>query len=238
MTAGMTPPSVLTVDELELEVRWSSRRRTLGLTVDRGGELVVAAPEGFEPTRLEAFVREKKFWIYTKLAEKEMLRRPPRRTRFVTGEGFSWLGRSYRLLLVDDQDVPLKLVAGRFRLLRTERGRGREHFVAWYRSRGRAWLRRRLPRWTGRLEVEPSELEVRDLGSRWGSCSPSGRLNLHWATLLLPVPLVDYVLVHELTHLHEPHHTPEFWQRLERAMPDYRERKRELAERGGRVWGV
>lgn len=229
-------PTELSVDDLDLEVRWSSRRKTLGLTVDRGGELIVAAPEGVDVSVLEAFVREKKFWIYTKLAVKNVLRHPSRETEFVTGEGFAYLGRSYRLLLVDEQDEPLKLHRGRFRLLRSTRAAGREHFVEWYRSRGHAWLGRRLGRWTHRLGAQPSDLEVLDLGNRWGSCSSRGRLNVHWATMQLAVPLVDYVLVHELVHLHEPHHTPEFWRRVERAMPDFARRKDELARVGGRMW--
>jgi predicted metal-dependent hydrolase len=64
---------------------------------------------------------------------------------------------------------------------------------------------------------------VQDLGYRWGSCGKGGRLYFHWRTILLPPRIVDYVVVHELVHLLEPHHTPEFWQRVERAMPDYAE---------------
>ena len=66
----------LTVDDLDLEVRFSGLRKTLQITVDREGELIVSAPEGTSPGLMEAFVREKQFWIYTKLAEKEALRHP------------------------------------------------------------------------------------------------------------------------------------------------------------------
>jgi hypothetical protein len=76
-------------------------------------------------------------------------------------------------------------------------------------------------------------IRVLDLGFRWGSCSPGGALNFHWATLLLPSSVVDYVVVHELVHLHESHHTPEFWRRVERAMPDYERRQKWLAKHGG-----
>ena len=98
--------ATLTVDDLELAVRWSERRKTLGLTVDRGGELIVSAPPGTALGILEAFVREKRFWLYTKLAEKEALRPTVTTREFVTGEGFPYLGRRYRLLLVDEQEGP------------------------------------------------------------------------------------------------------------------------------------
>ena len=84
--------------------------------MDRGGELVVFAPPGVAGEVMATFVRDKKFWLYTKLAEKDARQQPVVGKEFVTGEGFPYLGRSYRLLLVDEQDVPLKLERGRFRL--------------------------------------------------------------------------------------------------------------------------
>ena len=178
-------------------------------------------------------MREKRFWLYTKMAEKEARQQPLEAKEFVSGEGFPYLGRSYRLLLVDEQDVPLKLEAGRFKLARASAHQGREQFVRWYTEHARAWLKRRVTGWASRMGVEPAGVEVRDLGFRWGSCGKAGTLNFHWATILLPVSVVDYVIVHELAHLSEPNHTPEFWQRVERALPDYEQRKAWLAEHGG-----
>lgn len=72
-----------------------------------------------------------------------------------------------------------------------------------------------------------------DLGYRWGSCGKGGRLFFHFRTVLLPPPIIEYVVVHELVHLVEPHHNPAFWARVERAMPDFADRKQWLAEKGG-----
>lgn len=96
------------------------------------------------------------------------------------------------------------------------------------------WLTRRVAGWAPRMGVEPKCVEVRDLGFRWGSCGQAGRVNFHWATILLPPSVIDYVIVHELAHLIEPHHTPEFWKRVGRALPEYDQRKGWLAEHGGR----
>ncbi len=88
------------------------------------------------------------------------------------------------------------------------------------------------------MEVQPVGLKVQDLGYRWGSCGKGDWLYFHWKTILLPAPVAEYVVVHELAHLHEPHHTPEFWLRVERAMPDYTRRKTWLAEHGMEVEGI
>ena len=61
-------------------------------------------------------------------------------------------------------------------------------------------------------------------------------MNFHWATIQLTPTLVDYVIVHELAHVHEPNHTPEFWLRVERAMPEFQSVKTELASAGARLW--
>jgi predicted metal-dependent hydrolase len=225
----------LTVDDLRFEVRRSARRTSVQITVDRGGELLLAAPEGCSTRVMEQFVREKRFWIYTKLAEKDLLGRSASKKEFVNGEGFSYLGRSYRLLLVDRQDVSVKLERGRFKMRRSGVGQGAAHMIGWYCEHGRSWLAKRVERFQRRVGVEPAGVTVQDLGYRWGSCGKGGRLFFHWRTLLLPPPVIEYVVVHELVHLLEVHHTPAFWARVERAMPDFAGRKQWLTERG-RAW--
>ncbi len=227
----------LLVDDLSFEVRRSHRRATVGITVDRDGTLVVAVPDGSPLEQIERIVRGKLPWVYRKLAEKEIVGPPSRPKEFVAGEGFAYLGRHYRLVLVDAPPgsvvPPLRLHHGRFRLDRNERPRAHEHFVAWYVSHGTPWLRRRVDLLRDRIGVEPRGVRVRELGHRWGSCSRDGWLNFHWRTVLLPPRIIDYVVAHEMVHLHEPNHGKEFWHRLERVMPDFAKRTEWLAQHGG-----
>ena len=229
---------MLVVDDLRLAVQRSARRRTMQITVERDGALVLSAPPQVAEDALRAFVQEKRFWIYTRLAEKERLQRQVPRKEFVGGEGFVYLGRSHRLKLVDEQDVPLKLAAGRFCLAADALPGAREHFVRWYSERAKAWLSGRVADYQGRMEVAPAGVRVQDLGYRWGSCGKGDWLYFHWKAILLPARIAEYVVVHEIAHLHEPHHTPAFWLRVERAMPDYAQRKSWLAERGMEVEGL
>lgn len=222
--------SALVVDDLTFEVRRSERRRTMQITVDRGGELVLVVPSTCPTSAMEKFVREKRFWVYTRLAEKEVLHKERPKKAFVSGEGFPYLGKHYRLLLVGKQDVPLKLEAGRLRLVRAEADQGHRHLRQWYSQRASAWLSRRVELLAPRVGRRPQSVVVQDLGFRWGSCGKNERVNFHWKTILLPPRIVDYVVVHELTHLVEAHHTPQFWSRVERAMPDFAARKQWLLE--------
>ncbi len=162
--------------------------------------------------------------------------------QFVDGEGFAYLGRSYRLLL-DDAVDGVRLDRGRFVMSRDSASDGSEASDAmrqWYVQAGRAWLRRRVEPWARRAGAAAVQVDVRDLGYRWGSARPTGgaaaRINVHWATLQLPPSLIDYVLVHELAHLREANHTPEYWRIVERLMPGYDSCKRALAGIGKNVW--
>jgi predicted metal-dependent hydrolase len=230
--------NALQVDDLCFEVRRSARRKTLEITVDRGGELVLAAPPEVDEDTLRAFVRAKRFWIYTRLAEKEQLQKAAPPKTFVNGEGFLYLGRSYRLKLVDGQAEPIKLFNGRFCLRRELTDTGRQALIHWYSKKGQDWLWRKVRDYAARMEVTPAGVKVQDLGYRWGSCGKDGWLYFHWKAILLPARIAEYVVVHELAHLHEPHHTPEFWRRVERALADFEHRKRWLAEHGMEVEGL
>ena len=223
----------LVIDDLTFELRRSARRKTIGITVDRGGELIVAAPEGVPLDRIEKAVRDRRFWIYGKLAIKEALLPGRREVEFVTGETLYYLGRSYRLKLVraSKDTAPLRLIGGLFMLRRDEQPRGRDHLVRWYIEHGQPWIERRTRLMADRFGASPTGVKVQDLGFRWGSCGKGG-LHFHWRVAQLPPRIVEYVIAHELVHLRQPHHTPEFWQALERAMPDFARRRAWLAEHG------
>lgn len=156
----------------------------------------------------------------------------------MNGESFLYLGRSYRLKLVDSQDSPLKLAHGRFLLRRDALPRAREYFVDWYSARAKAWLLGRVVDFESRMDVATTGIKVQDLGYRWGSCGKGDWLYFHWKAILLPARIAEYIVVHEIAHLHDSHHTPEFWLRVERAMPDFAQRKAWLAEHGIDVEGI
>jgi predicted metal-dependent hydrolase len=224
------------IGDLIFEVRRSPRRRTLSLTVDRGGELVIHSPVAATAQELERWARSKLLWVHRKLALKEGLAPKHRGPEFVSGESFSYLGRSYRLAIGAEQEESLRFDGRRFYLRRDARMGASEHFRRWYISAGKDWLARRvqwLARTTGR---SPTCIEVRDLGFRWGSCGRSGGALFNWRLLQLPVRLVDYVIVHELTHLIEPHHGPTFWRALDRSLPDWRDRREELRMKAQEVY--
>lgn len=230
--------STLTVNDLRFEVRRSALRRALEITVDRGGELILSAPPDVPEARLRDFIQRKRMWVYKQLARKDALNQEAPRKVFTDGEGFAYLGRTYRLRLVPELDVAVKLTGGRFVMPKSLARGGREHLIRWYCERAQPWLSGKARDFADRMEVAPAGVRVQDLGYRWGSCGKGSVMYFHWKTILLPARIAEYVVVHEMVHLHEPHHTPDFWRRVERAMPDFERRKDWLSAHGMDVEGL
>lgn len=129
----------------------------------------------------------------------------------------------------------LALNGDRFELPKALSGRGRECFAAWYRARAAEVLAARVAHFAPLFAVAAPVVRVKDMSSRWGSCSTKGRVSLHWGLVLLSEDLVDYVVVHELAHLREMNHGPRFWRGVEEILPDYRERRARLRASGRTV---
>ena len=232
---AVSPASMetLEVGPLEIHVHWSSRRKTVAVTVTRKGKVLVAAPDTTEKDALKSFIHERRNWIYTKLARCEVLGPDRDHKKFVDGETFPYLGRRHKLVIVDNaQEIPLKLTQGRFLLRQKDSVAGSGHFLRWYRRHAKPFFEDRAEPWSHDLGVEPTAIKIRDLGTRWSSFSDDGTLQFHWAAILLPSDSIDYLLLRTMTHLRERNYTAEYWKIVEEAMPDFPLRSRWLIENG------
>jgi predicted metal-dependent hydrolase len=218
----------LELSNLVFEVRRSPRRVTLGLTVDRGGELVIHAPESSNRDELACWTRSKLLWVHRKLLDKSDILQRVREPDFVSGESFSYLGRSHRLKVVRGAVESLRFDGKNFLLSATARSKGTDHFRRWYVQTGRVWLRERVNLLSRKLGVIATRVDVRDLGYRWGSCGKNSVIYFNWKLLQLPARVTDYVIAHELAHLLEPYHGPELWRILDRSLAEWRDRSEEL----------
>jgi predicted metal-dependent hydrolase len=226
----------LEISGLQFEVRRSAKRKSVGLTVDRGSELIVHAPVNADRNELINWAGTKLLWIHRKLAIKRELEAKVRSPQFLTGESFSYLGRQYRLKIAKHQDVPFNFGPEGFRLSAAARSHAFEHFRRWYIAVGKDWVQSRVHSISRKIGAEPLQVEIRDLGFRWGSCTGAGKVFFNWKLLQLPVRLADYVIAHELAHLIEHHHGPEFWALMSRCMPDWNRRQEELKLKATEVY--
>ncbi len=215
-------------------------RRTTDIVIERNGIVTVRAPLQMTPEQVDETVRRKRMWIYRNLAEWRDLNATSVVREWVNGESFLYLGSGYRLLLVQEQDEPLKLKDGRFQLLRSvieSGGKQAAHqtFEDFYREKGLGRLTQRVAHFSSKVGVAPGTVFVKDIGFRWASCLKSGDLHFHWKCLMAPPTVIDYIVVHELCHLHHRDHTEAFWNEVDKVLPDYRERKEWLRLRGAEL---
>jgi hypothetical protein len=223
---------VLPIGGLEFEIRRSDRRKTFGLTVDRGGELIAHVPSATSAEDLSRWIQRKLLWVHQKLLLKEELAARQNAPEYISGEGFCYLGRRYRLKLVSQQEKALAFNGSGFTL---KRGTANPEscFREWYIQTGLKWLEKRVSMMSSRSGAQPRKVEVRDLGYRWGSCGKHEAIYFNWKLLQVPARLVDYVIMHELVHLRVPHHGAAFWRALDLALPDWKDRKEVLDSRAG-----
>lgn len=198
-----------------------SKRKTTSILIERDGSVTVLAPKSYDIEKIESIVEEKRSWIYRNLAEWEDLNRTKVEREFVSGEGFPYLGRNYRLKLVDEQKEDLILKNGYFLMRRDKTRYGSELFKHFYRTKGLSRISKRVEHFAPKLGVDYRAIRVMDLQHHWASCSPKGDLNFHWRCLMAPLVVLDYIVVHELAHRIEPNHSAAFWNIVDKIMPDY-----------------
>lgn len=214
-----------------------SRRSTADIIIERDGSVVVRAPEWADDELVARTVQSKEYWICQRLAEWRDLNAKQVLREYKNGEGFLYLGRAYRLLLVNDQADPVQLKNGRFMLRRdlVEQGeiaKAKAGFQDFYVARGRERLRQRVDYFAPKVGVAPAGIEVRALGHRWASCSSTGKLAFHWKCMMAPQTIIDYIVIHELCHVHHRDHTDAFWNEVDKVLPDFLERKEWLRKNG------
>ena len=219
-------------------------RRTLAITVKPDASVVVTVPRGVSVNAVKARVRKRAMWIrrQQEYFSRFMPKLPPR--RYVSGETHRYLGRQYRLRVVEGPAETAKL-RGKFIVVETAQKENRERVrrlvKAWYalhaKERFARSLAECLARFHGRVGIP--EMRLKHMPKRWGSWTQRGVIYLNPELVLAPATCIDYVVTHELCHLVHASHGPKFHALLQRVMPGWGERKERLeraAAETGRGW--
>jgi len=211
-----------------------SHRKTASIYIERDGKVSVLVPEKLTARQVEDILESKRKWIYQSLAEWQDLNANRIQRDYVNGEGFLYLGRSYRLKLVSDLPEALMLKDGYFCLRKTKGSvpDADAMFREFYRDKGAVRIPPRVAYFQSKMGVQPQSIKIMDLKNRWASCTASGNLNFHWKCMMAPLTVIDYIVVHELAHLIHPNHSAAFWNEVDKVMPDFQERKNWLRNNG------
>jgi predicted metal-dependent hydrolase len=216
----------MTISNLDIEYRRSSRRKSIGIQVTTEGRVVVSLPRGASRESLARALTKHQAWIERQVAERRAAW-----GRLKEGEAF-FLGQPYRLSAVRGAAGAVALHRGD---LRVPLDRGADlwpRLSAWYREQASGFIDGRVRHFGGQMGLKPGPVELKGWKRRWGECHPDGRLRFNWRLILCPPAIIDYVVVHELAHLSVPGHNPRFWGQVARVLPDYAARRRWLNREG------
>lgn len=211
-----------------------SKRRTIGFQIGDDG-LRLTAPKWVSIAEIEGAIHEKQRWIFTKLNERRerSARRLQPQMQWRDGATLPYLGG----------DITLKISAGRTAAIAFEET-SRELTVSlpadageqqlkdrvqgWLQGEAKRVFTERLPLYAARLEVAYRSFALSSATTQWGSCTADGRIRLNWRLVHFSLPLIDYVIAHELSHLREMNHSPRFWATVQSIFPEFEAAKKAL----------
>ncbi len=197
-----------------------TNRKTTALIIERDGRLVVRAPMRATDESIQKLISKKQKWIQTKQSHVKEAYPPFAPKEYVNGEGFWYLGKINKLQLVDE-NRPRLMLNGYFRLSRSALTKAPLVFERWYRQQAFQVISERVEWYAKKYGYSYGRVNITSARTRWGSCSSRSTLSFSWRLVMAPVPVIDYVVVHELVHLKMKSHSKEYWSRVKLIMPDY-----------------
>lgn len=203
-----------------------SRRRTLTLTVTDAGEVLVKAPLLLPKLVIERFVAEREGWVTQRLAA--VSQKP--RYDFCDGEQIPYLGGRITLRLSKTQKR-VSFADGVLTLPSEPAEQVRARVIAFYKAEARKVFSERMEQYAKEMGLNPKGLRISSANTRWGSCGPDGGISLCYRLVLGDMDDVDYVIVHELSHLVHRDHSKAFWAVVGKTMPDYKARRKALNDK-------
>jgi predicted metal-dependent hydrolase len=214
-----------------------SPRKTLAIEVHPDSSIIVKAPADATLKSIESKIIHRAAWIAKQQRQFDLYAQPLPAPECISGEGYRYLGRQYRLKLIESSSDRIRLWQGRLEV-NTPTPFDREHveksIANWFRDRATIVFSERY-RSCAKLvtshDIEGHGFELRTMSKRWGSCTPAGRIFLNPLLISASKDCIDYVIIHELCHLRFLNHSTSFYNLLESLLPDWQERQNRLNER-------
>ena len=200
------------------------------ITVERDRSVIVRAPLGMPPEKIQEVIDRKSFWLFEKTRHSQKYEQVSSK-EFVSGTTIPYLGETYQLDLIAEEFDGV-LFDNKFMISRSAQSAAAQLLMDWYIEEAKRIIIPRVQRFASLMGAVYNSANIVDLKYRWGSCTPKNNLHFNWRLIKAPLRVIEYVIVHELAHLLEPNHTQSFWQIVKTQVPDYERSKSWLRETG------
>ncbi len=194
-------------------------------------EVVLTVPILTTDEHITYILKKREDWIDKKIAFYKANYKPQIK-EYVSGESFKYLGKNYRLKILQSENESVKLQRGYIQIFTKNKnnlGRKKRLLNNWYLLKAENYFKKIIAKYSSIVNVDIQNIRIRQMKTRWGSCNSSKLyINLNSELIKKPSYSIEYVIFHELAHLIHPNHSKEFYNYLSTYMPDWKKRKERL----------
>jgi len=218
------------IHDIEIAELRKSNRKSIALMINKDAEVILKVPFFLAQQDIERFVISKISWIYEKV--NLVKQKSEKRIIFSLDEGSELpiLGKNYkiqfsyshtsRILIIDDKIVVATDLVKYIN----------KNLALFYTYQAKKILSEKVKFWAAKSGLIPKRIKINSARKRWGSCSSKGTLNFTWRLILAPEDVVDYIVVHELSHIKHHDHSRNFWNTVNEIYPQYKIQEKWLNE--------
>ena len=205
--------------------------KNITLKVKPTCEVILTAPLLTTDEHIEYILKKRKDWISKKI-EFYKANYKPQIKEYVSGENFKYLGKNYRLKIIQSDDECVKLQRGYIQIFiknKSNLEKKKRLLNDWYLLKAENYFKKIIAKYSSIVNVDIQNIRIRQMKTRWGSCnSAKSYINLNSELIKKPSNAIAYVIFHEFAHLIHPNHSREFYNYLSTYMPDWKKRKERL----------
>lgn len=230
-----TSKEITQIENHQVEIWRRPYQRSLNLSVRSDGSLRVTCGRRIAVREVARFVLESQAFIAKRLLLVQALRAKYPERQILSGETFLFYGDEFPLEVVWTWAARIKVEILESHLemlapLSSTIADRQKALRLFYRRQAQLHLFERVEVWARRMSLQPKGISIRGQKTRWGSCSTSGELSLNWKLLAAPMPVIDYVVIHELAHLQHMNHSRQFWNLVAQYDPHWKASRRWLKD--------
>ena len=197
-----------------------SNRKTLALVIDSEAKLIIRAPLHISDRKIDEFIARKKRWIFEKQQQVSAFGEKHTQVTVATGDSILYLGNTYTIM-----HEPVTEISIIGTTMSIPKGYGMNEVICWLRNEANTVIQERVERYANIMGVSFLSIKMSEAKARWGSCSTKNNLNFSWRLIMCPIAVIDYVVVHELSHIEYKNHSTAFWARVKTVLPYYQEQQ-------------
>lgn len=216
--------------KIEFKLEYSDRK-SLGITVTPDLFVLVKAPTNASLEKIKEKLLKKAPWILKQQSFFLSFHPKTPDKKYISGETLLYLGRQYRLKVKLGKIENVKLKGKLIEVTTPDKSKTKELVMAWYLQNAKIkfpLLAKPLIEKFKKYKVTPTALVLRNMPTRWGSCTPKGKIILNPELIKAPKGCIEYVIIHELCHLKYHDHTQKFIDLQEKEMRDWEKWKGKL----------